>query len=217
MNATLNNREVPFSSYQRMLPILALIALAVSLFVVQIAAEEVYTGEAINLESADGDLEIVLGHFSEISGFAFAIDPQTVAQDGLNRKVDVLYEDTPWDRVFDEVLSDAGLEWTLEGKVMWIHLPGFAPSGDRNFTGEPIKLRLDGADIRDVMGSLSKITGYTIELDPQIQGKVSVRLDGIPWDQVLDLILTIEGLGYEVEGETLHVFRKTDARGKQIL
>ena len=67
------------------------------------------------------------------------------------------------------------------------------------------------------MRSFSKITGYEIDLDPNVQGGVSVRLDELPWDQVLDFILTISGLGYEVKGNTMQVFTKTEARGRQLL
>jgi type II secretory pathway component HofQ len=178
---------------------------------------EVYSGEPINIELADADLEVVLANFSELTGYAFVVDPRTAAQGGLDQRVDALYQETPWDQIVDEILTAAGLEWTLEGKIMWIHLPGAGPLGDRNFTGDQIRLRLQDADIRAVLSNFSKITGYNIDVAPDVQGTVTLRLESVPWDQVLDFVLTISGLTYEINGGTISVHPVTDARGRQLL
>jgi len=38
----------------------------------------------------------------------------------------------------------------------------------------------------------------------------------IPWDQVLDLILRINGLGSAWEDDSLRIYRKSPITGKQI-
>jgi type II secretory pathway component HofQ len=178
---------------------------------------EVYSGEPISLELTGADLETMLANFAQITGYAFAVDPQTASYGSLDQVVDALYEETPWDQVIDEILSEAGLAWTLEGRVLWIHIPGAGPTGDRNFTGDQIRLRLEDADIRDVLATFSKITGHTIELAPEVGGSVSLRLESVPWDQVLDFILTISGLAYELDGDVISVYPVTDARGRQLI
>ena len=178
---------------------------------------EVYSGEPISIEVAEADLETMLANFAQITGYAFAIDPQTASHGGLDQVVTALYEETPWDQVVDEILSEAGLDWTLEGKVLWIHIPGAGPQGDRNFTGDQIKLRLEDAEVEDVLASFSKITPYTIELAPEVQGTVTLRLESVPWDQVLDFMLTISGLEYEIDGDIISVYPVTDARGRQLI
>ena len=193
------------------------VALVVGFAAAHVAGAQVYSGEPINIELEGADLELVLANFSELTGYVFAIDPQTASRVSLDQVVDALYEETPWDQVIDEVLSEAGLEWTLEGKVLWIHIPGTGPSGDRNFTGDEIRLRLKDADVRDVLATFSKITGHTIELAPEVQGTVSLRLDSVPWDQVLDFILTINGLASEFDGDIMSVYPVTDARGRQLI
>jgi type II secretory pathway component HofQ len=193
------------------------VIIALTVAVAPSMGAEVYTGEPINIELEGADLELVLANFSELTGYAFAVDPQTASYGSLDQVVDALYAETPWDQVIDEILSEAGLAWTLEGKVLWIHLPSAGPSGDRNFTGDQIRLRLEDADIRDVLASFSKITGHTIELAPEVEGSVSLRLESVPWDQVLDFIFTISGLAYDFDGDVMSVYPVTDARGRQLI
>jgi type II secretory pathway component HofQ len=177
----------------------------------------VYSGAPISLELVDADLQGVLTVFSKATDFVFAVDSQTVEMGGLDQLVSVDYESTPWDQALDEILIASGLDWTLEGKVLWIHLPGSAPNGDRNFTGDAINLRLDDAKLTDVLRNLSKVTGLDIEFDPDIETTISVALRSVPWDQVLDLILRIGGFDYSREGNSIEVFKVSDTVGMQFI
>lgn len=197
--------------------ILVISAMAVGLTALPTGATEVFTGKPIKLELADAKLEDILVNFSEMTGIVFAVEPQALAHGALDQKVDARYELTPWDQVLDEILKGAGLAWTLEDKVLWIHEPGFVLEGDRNFTGEPINLRLEDADIHLVMKNFSKITGFTIDVDPDIEALLTVSLRQLPWDQVFDLMLRINGLAFNHENNVLSVYRETSATGKQIL
>ena len=181
-----------------------------------VGAGEIYTGGAISLELDDAALADLLASFSEMAGIYIAVDPGAAAQGLLEQQVDAIYEDVPWDRALDEILTGAGLAWTLENQILWIHEPGVVLDGDRNFHGEPINLRLQDADIHDVMGSFSRITPFTIEVDPAIEAVVTVRVNQVPWDQVFDLILRLNGLSYSNQGDTLTVYRVTEATGRQV-
>jgi type II secretory pathway component HofQ len=182
-----------------------------------VANTGVFTGAPINLDIADADLKDVLEVFAKVTDFVFVVDAQTVGMGGLDQVVTVNYELVAWDRVLDEILIDAGLEWTLEGKVLWIHLPARAPTGDRNFTGDAITLRLRDAELADVFETLSKVTGLNMEFDSEVEGTITVSLPEIPWDQVLDVILRISGYEYVQEGEVLNVFKTSDSKGMQLI
>jgi len=212
---TRQRRSVSFNHRAR--SVLVIFAMAVELTALPIGATEVFTGKPINLELAGANLEDILVNFSEMTGIVFAVEPQALAHGALDQKVDALYEMTPWDQVLDEILKGAGLVWTLEDKVLWIHEPGFVLDGDRTFTGELINLRLEDADIHLVMKNFSMITGFTIEVDPGIETLLTVNLKQLPWDQVFDLMLRINGLAFTHENDVLSVYRETSATGKQIL
>jgi type IV pilus assembly protein PilQ len=73
----------------------------------------------------------------------------------------------------------------------------------RRFTGETISLDLKDADIRDVLKVFAKIGRFNLAIDPEVRGSVTVRLQNVPWDQALDVILRMNGLGYTLEGRIL--------------
>lgn len=88
-------------------------------------------------------------------------------------------------------------------KVQFLEPVG--PPGSTKFSGDPITLRLQDADLRAVLGTFAKITPFTIDIDPSITGTVSVDLREVPWDQALDLVLRTNNLGWEKDGDTLRV------------
>jgi len=94
--------------------------------------------------------------------------------------------------------------------------PGLSPGGSgypavvlgeplRRWTGEPISLDLKDADIRDVLLTFSKLAQLNMVIDPDVRGSVTVRLENVPWDQALGVILRVNGLGYVLEGNIVRV------------
>jgi type IV pilus assembly protein PilQ len=72
-------------------------------------------------------------------------------------------------------------------------------------SGEPISLDLKDADLKDVLRTFAKLARLNIAIDPEVKGSVTVRLHDVPWDQALDVILQVNGLGYVLEGNVLRV------------
>jgi type II secretory pathway component HofQ len=79
------------------------------------------------------------------------------------------------------------------------------PVAGSRFTGELISLDLKDADVKDVLRTFAKLARLNIAIDPEVKGSVTVRLHDVPWDQALDVILQINGLGYVLEGNVLRV------------
>lgn len=82
---------------------------------------------------------------------------------------------------------------------------GQAAGGERRYTGNPVTLDFQGADLRAVLRTFSEISGLNIVIDPAIQGSVDVALRDVPWDQALDMILRSNKLGYVVDGTIVRV------------
>jgi type IV pilus assembly protein PilQ len=79
-----------------------------------------------------------------------------------------------------------------------------APGG-RKFTGNPISLDFQGADLRAVLRTFAEISGLNIVIDPAVQGTVDVALRDVPWDQALDIILRANKLGYLIDGTIVRI------------
>lgn len=73
------------------------------------------------------------------------------------------------------------------------------------YTGEPVTLVFDDADIRKVMQLIAEISDQNIILSDGVKGKISLRLHDVPWDQALDLVLEIKELGTISQGNVVRV------------
>ncbi|MCC7125257.1 MAG: type IV pilus secretin PilQ [Acidobacteria bacterium] len=73
------------------------------------------------------------------------------------------------------------------------------------FTGHPVSLDFQSADLRAVLRTFSEISGLNVVIDPSINGTVDVSLRDVPWDQALDIILKSNKLGYFVDGTIVRI------------
>ena len=78
-------------------------------------------------------------------------------------------------------------------------------AGGRVYSGQPVSLDFQGADLRAVLRLLAEISGLNLVIDPAVQGSVDVALRDVPWDQALDNILRSNKLGYVVDGTIVRV------------
>ncbi|HVR98905.1 MAG TPA: type IV pilus secretin PilQ [Thermoanaerobaculia bacterium] len=77
--------------------------------------------------------------------------------------------------------------------------------GERVYIGEPIDLKVTNADVTDVLRTFAQISGLNIVIQPGVQGTVTAELENVPWDQALEQVLKINGLGYELEGNVMRI------------
>ncbi len=76
----------------------------------------------------------------------------------------------------------------------------------RVYTGDPVTLDFQGADLRAVLRTFAEISnGLNIVIDPAINGTVDISLRDVPWDQALDIILRANKLGYILEGNIVRI------------
>jgi type IV pilus assembly protein PilQ len=83
--------------------------------------------------------------------------------------------------------------------------PSQALGNQRVYTGHPVSLDFQGADLRAVLRTFAEISGLNMVIDPAVQGSVDVALREVPWDQALDLILRANKLGYSVDGTIVRI------------
>jgi len=82
---------------------------------------------------------------------------------------------------------------------------GTGQPNERRYTGHPVSLDFQGADLRAVLRTFAEISGLNIVIDPKVNGTVDVALRDVPWDQALDMILRANGLGYVVDGTIVRI------------
>ena len=85
---------------------------------------------------------------------------------------------------------------------------GAAPSplaAGEKYLGQKISLDLQEVDIRNVLRLLADVTGKNIVVEPNVKGTVTLKVDNVPWDQVLELILKINDLDSVMEGNVIRI------------
>ena len=83
--------------------------------------------------------------------------------------------------------------------------PGVGHAEPQAFTGERISLDFQDADINDILRLIAEVGGVNIIASGDVQGKVTTRMVDVPWDQALDVILKVNGLGQERSGNIIRV------------
>ncbi len=73
------------------------------------------------------------------------------------------------------------------------------------YTGQKISLDFQDADIRHVFRILHEISGKNFVIGDDVKGRVTLKLDNVPWDQVLDLILKMNKLDCVEEGNIVRI------------
>lgn len=71
------------------------------------------------------------------------------------------------------------------------------------FSGRRISLNFQNISIRAVLQLLADFTGINIVVSDKVQGNITLRLNNIPWDQALDIILTTQGLAKRQTGNVM--------------
>ncbi|MDF1590898.1 MAG: type IV pilus secretin PilQ [Desulfobacterales bacterium] len=76
----------------------------------------------------------------------------------------------------------------------------------KEYTGEKIALDFYDTDIKNVFRILREVSRKNFAIDKGVAGKVTLTLEQpVPWDQVLDLILKMNGLGMTYEGDIIRI------------
>jgi type IV pilus assembly protein PilQ len=78
-------------------------------------------------------------------------------------------------------------------------------TGQPRYIGEKISLDFQNADINDILRLIAEVSGFNIIAGGDVQGTVTTRMVDVPWDQALDVILKINGLAQEREGNIIRV------------
>jgi len=84
------------------------------------------------------------------------------------------------------------------------------PAATAKQTGEKISLDLKGVDINELFKILSLKSGLTIICTPEVQGRITVFLNNLSFEDALDVIMTIQGLACEKTGNVVKIMTASE-------
>ncbi|SHM35329.1 type IV pilus assembly protein PilQ [Vreelandella subglaciescola] len=96
--------------------------------------------------------------------------------------------------VIEPVAKAAGSEQPTSGEV-----------AARTYTGKRLSLNFQDIEVRSVLATLADFTGLNLVASDSVNGRVTLNLNDVPWDQALDLILQSQGLASRQQGNVVVV------------
>ena len=80
-----------------------------------------------------------------------------------------------------------------------------AQNKEFNFTGDRLSLNFQDIDVRSVLQIIADFTALNLVASDTVTGSITLRLDKVPWDQALEIVLKAKGLDKRREGNVLMV------------
>jgi type IV pilus assembly protein PilQ len=79
------------------------------------------------------------------------------------------------------------------------------PGMKKEYSGQKISVDLQDADVELVLRLIAEVSAHNLIIDDNVKGQISLKLQEIPWDQALDLVLLQKGLGVVVKGNIMRI------------
>lgn len=94
---------------------------------------------------------------------------------------------------------------TAPAVVQTTAAPASSPAIPSRFSGKKVSLDFQDADIINVLRLLSEVSKLNMVIGENVKGKLTIRMSDVPWDQALDVVLKLKGLGKVFEDNVLRI------------
>jgi type IV pilus assembly protein PilQ len=92
---------------------------------------------------------------------------------------------------FEQLAYQSDNQYTIEVKPS---TKRSASEEKKEYTGERLTLNFQDIDVRSVLQLLADTSGQNIVVSDSVSGNLTLRLQNVPWDQALDIVLRTKGL-----------------------
>ncbi len=73
------------------------------------------------------------------------------------------------------------------------------------YSGQKLSLNFQDIEVRSVLQLIADFTGLNLVASDTVSGKITIRLQNVPWDQALDIILKSKGLDKRKSGNVIMI------------
>lgn len=94
-------------------------------------------------------------------------------------------------------------EFIIEVKPLSVAQAEAAKKDKDQYTGEKLSLNFQDIEVRSVLQLLADFTGLNVVVSDTVGGNLTLRLQNVPWDQALDIILRTKGLAKRQTGNVM--------------
>ena len=136
-----------------------------------------------------------------------------------------VFRDTSTTRLVAYIDEDYSHDYRLTGRYLEVKvgkLKANEKAPDKSILekeGKLISINFQDIPVRNVLQLIADYNQFNLVVSDSVEGNLTLRLDGVPWQQVLDIILQVKGLDKRVDGNVILVAPKDelDLREKQQL
>jgi len=156
-------------------------------------------GKKIRLEFYQTTLPDVLDRRLDVADFATPVSVIDSIQEGSSTVIVI-----EADGQYDYLAYQTGNQYLVR-----VNLPSVndldAQNKKSDFIGRPLSLNFQNIDVRAVLQIIADFTSLNLVASDGVTGSITLRLDKVPWDQALDIILKTQGLDKRLEGNILMI------------
>lgn len=137
----------------------------------------------------------------DVTDFATPVDTIDVTRVGNNARVVINTHGA-----FEELAYQSDKTFTVEVKPVVkaaVEKQASLFSPDKQYVGERLTLNFQDIETRAVLQLLADVSGRNIVVSDSVQGNVTLRLQSVPWDQALDIVLATKGLDKRQNGNVM--------------
>ena len=132
----------------------------------------------------------------------FATPVQFINATGSNGQANITIEPTG---SYDYLAYQTDDKLTLSIKPLTQDEVDRRKSENFAYTGEKLSLNFQDIDVRSVLQLIADFTDLNLVASDTVSGNITLRLQNVPWDQALDLVLKTKGLDKRKVGNVLLV------------
>jgi type IV pilus assembly protein PilQ len=85
------------------------------------------------------------------------------------------------------------------------------------YTGERLSLNFQDIEVRSVLQLLADFTGTNIVVSDTVSGNLTLRMQNVPWDQALDIVLKTKGLAKRESGNVMLIAPSEEIAAREKL
>ncbi len=165
-----------------------------------IAVDLVETGGRIRAEFGGATLPDKLRHRLDVKDFATPVQYIDVKVEGGDP---VIYVDPTG--YYEYIAYQADETFVVDVKPMTKAEVERQQAEKFQFTGEKLSLNFQNIEVRSVLQLIADFTGLNMVASDTVKGSITLRLQNVPWDQALDLVLKTKGLDKRLVGNVMMV------------
>ncbi|MCT7941246.1 type IV pilus secretin PilQ [Shewanella sp. ULN5] len=161
---------------------------------------------AANVEQVGAKLEIKLYNTNIGSDLLYVMDVEDFATPVSSFET---FKEDLTSRILVDVNGNYEYNYKQDGNVFKVNIDKIerlaVAKEDKKYNGRSLSLNFQSISVRTVLQIIADYNNFNLVTSDTVEGDITLRLDDVPWDQALDLILQTKGLDKRIEGNILMV------------